>query len=485
VITCEGGSYYIADQGSRSGTFVNEESALPKKLESGDRITFGARGIELVFQFGSPTKLTESLLHDLSASKDVTDLGKLTLFLQGARALNSIRTVEDVFVTLLDYALQLTGAERGFVYVKDAEGAPMFSCGRDSRGLVLREQTTISRSVLKDAFTAGTDFVVGDTTDMSMMAARLSIVANDLRTVIAIPLRTTTMNEPGAQENKQQIYGVLYLDSRLASQKLSTVGHDILRALAADAAALIENARLAQIERTAARYRQEMEIANSIQRSLIPAKVPDTSFATVEAHTIPCTEVGGDFYDLLVTADSLTCIMADISGKGISAALLASIIQGMLFSQLSVGVPLVDAVKSVNTFLCSRVEGRKYATMAIAKLAANGDLEIVNCGHVPPAIVENGKVVWIAEGDTPVGLFNESSFHVIRTHLPVGAKLVLLTDGLCEAENPEGLEFSGEPLEAELVKEEPMQNLFQAVKQYCQGAPAADDQTAMVVRRKG
>ncbi|HUO59205.1 MAG TPA: PP2C family protein-serine/threonine phosphatase, partial [Candidatus Acidoferrales bacterium] len=279
-------------------------------------------------------------------------------------------------------------------------------------------------------------------------------------------------------------FGLLYLDSRLISHNLSNVSHSILRAIAAEAAALVENARLLKVEHAAAGYRRELEIATSIQKGLIPVAPPSFEFGTVTARTIPCTEVGGDFYDFVSLPDCFISVLADISGKGISAALLASNIQGMLYSQLSAGASLTEAVQTVNTFLCSRVSGIKYATLIAAKLCPSGELEILNCGHLPPAIVKDGQVHLIEAGNMPVGLFCEATFNSSRLELSPGAKLVLYTDGLTEAENAKGDDYGQDRLLECLKADCDMQSLFDSVGEFCAGQPATDDRTALIIERK-
>ena len=161
----------------------------------------------------------------------------------------------------------------------------------------------------------------------------------------------------------------------------------------------------------------------------------------MNACSIPCREVGGDFFDVHVRPDAVTVIVADVSGKGISAALLASVIHGMFYAQMTSGSPLVDAVASINRFLCSRVAGQKYATLLAAQLHRDGRLAMVNCGHVPAILAQDGKVTHLEDGDMPVGLISEVDFHVIERELPAGPRLCILTDGISETENAEGAEF--------------------------------------------
>ena len=127
---------------------------------------------------------------------------------------------------------------------------------------------------------------------------------------------------------------------------------------------------------------------------------------------------------------TVTVIVADVSGKGISAALLASVIHGMFYAQISTGTRLVEAVAAVNRFLCSRVAGQKYATLLAAQLHSGGRLEIVNCGHVPPILVAGGVSTQVRDGDLPVGLLADAQFHPVHRDFQVGSRLCIITDGI-------------------------------------------------------
>jgi serine phosphatase RsbU (regulator of sigma subunit) len=414
----------------------------------------------------------------LVSKSDSSDLEKLRLFLEAARSLTG-GVVNDVLRNMLDYALKITKAERGFVYLKDNDknGVPVLACGLDNAGTILMNDARVSHSVVQEALASAAEFITGDALKQQAMAERQSIVINELRTVIAIPLRARHGTAVAAAD------GVLYLDSRSVSHNLSGVSHDVLRALASECAAVLESAKLVAAEQAAQQYRKEMEIAASIQRSLISGTVMENDFVRVNASSIPCREVGGDFYDVHVTPDVVTVIVADVSGKGISAALLASVIHGMFYAQMTSGSKLADAVASVNRFLCSRVAGQKYATLLAAQLHRDGRLAMVNCGHVPAIVAQDGVVTHLDDGDMPVGLIAEAGFHVIERELGAGARLCILTDGISETENAEGAEFGTAVVADCLRATEPIREILAAVESFSAGAEAQDDRTLVVLER--
>ncbi len=180
---------------------------------------------------------------------------------------------------------------------------------------------------------SNSEFLLTDTSQSLDLAGRQSIVAYDLRTVACIRLRkmqvqaTRDAQTPVPSANAAEAMGVLYVDSRFASRDISGVDQKILHVIATEAASLIENARLVQAEEESRRYQQELSIAASIQQRLMQVKIPEVPFARLRGKNLSCKEIGGDFFDAVNTKEGLAVVLADVSGKGVSAALLASTLQ--------------------------------------------------------------------------------------------------------------------------------------------------------------
>ena len=490
LIVSENGQFCVIDQSSKHGTFVNGERVQRKTLERNDRLEFGVRDVAYVIfhPHHASSNSARDFLSQISGihiSTETTDLEKLTLFLEAARKLNTIGVLDEILVTLLDATLNLTRAERGYVFLKAEDGKLRLAAGRNSKGEPLLDDKTISHSILEDARKSNSEFVITDTSQSLDLAGRHSIVAYDLRTVICIPLRKpqvqTTRDAQGASplEMSAEVMGALYVDSRFASRDLSSVSNDILRAIAHEAASLVENARLVQAEEAARRYQQELAIAASIQQRLMTVTIPEVPFARLNGRNLSCKEIGGDFYDAVNTEDGLTVVLADVSGKGVSAALLASTLQGMIFSQLTARMPLPEIVAAVNRFFTHKHIGEKYATVIIARIRRDGELEYVNCGHVPPLLVCNHEVIRPSHGNLPVGLLADATYESDRYNMHPGDRLVLVTDGVTEAENARGDFFDNERLEAVAAKSGTLEDIFSAVANFCGGTPLSDDCTVV------
>jgi serine phosphatase RsbU (regulator of sigma subunit) len=496
LILSENGEFFVVDQGSKHGTFVNGERVQRQKLERNDRLEFGVRDVAYVIfhpRHATSTNTAREFLSQISGiqiATDATDLEKLTLFLEAARKLNTIGVLDEILMTLLDATLKLTRGERAYVFLKTEDGNLRLAAGRNAKGEPLLDDKTISHSILDEALKSNSEFLVTDTSQSLEMAGRESIVAYDLRTVICMPLRkpqVQTSRDTGAfpTPSSAEVMGALYVDSRFASRDISSVSHDILRAIATEAASLIENARLVQAEEAGRRYQQELAIAASIQQRLMAVTIPEVSFARLGGRNLSCKEIGGDFYDAVNTEDGLAVVLADVSGKGVSAALLANTLQGMIYSQLSARMPLVEIVAGVNRYFTQKHLGEKYATLVIARIKRDGELEYVNCGHIPPLLVCNHEVIRPAHGNLPVGLLADAVYESDKCYLKAGDRLVLVTDGVTEAENARGDFFENERLEAVAAKSSSLEDIFAAVANFCGGTPLSDDCTVVELLYSG
>jgi serine phosphatase RsbU (regulator of sigma subunit)/pSer/pThr/pTyr-binding forkhead associated (FHA) protein len=487
IIVSENGAFTVIDQGSKHGTYVNGERIDRKNLERNDRLEFGVR--DVVYAVFNPSHASSntareflSQISGIRLSTDTGDLEKLTLFLDAARRLNTSGVLDEILLTLLDTTLKLTGAERGFVFLKNDEGDLRLAAGRNSKEESLLDEKTISHSILDDAIKGNSEFLITDTSRSLDLSGRQSVVAFDLRTVICVPLRKPQVQTTrGATTSGAagEVMGALYVDSRFASRDISSVGGDILRVIATEAASLIENARLVQAEEASRRYQQELSIAASIQQKLMTVTIPEVPFARLVGKNLSCKAIGGDFYDAVNTKDGLAVVLADVSGKAVSAAILASTLQGMIYSQLTAGMKLPDIVTAVNRYLTHKEIGEKYATLVIARLQPDGELEYVNCGHVPPLLVCGHEIIRPAHGNLPVGLLPDASYQSDHFQLHAGDRLVLVTDGVTEAENAEGEFFDNHRLEKVAAESGGLEQILSAVSTFCAGTPLSDDCTVV------
>src|SRR5438067_527269 len=183
MIVREGDGYFLQDQDSKHGTYVNGERVVKRqKLQPNDRIEFGVRGEgHLLFSPDAEASTSArdflSRIGDRRPSQNISDLEMLTLYLEAARKLNTGGVLGDVLVTLIDALLRLTRSERGYVFLRNEDGSFRLAAGRDEKGQALTEDATISHSILNEAVASGSEFVHTDLGDLSKMAQRQSVVA--------------------------------------------------------------------------------------------------------------------------------------------------------------------------------------------------------------------------------------------------------------------------------------------------------------------
>src|ERR1700760_1406094 len=148
---------------------------------------------------------------------------------------------------------------------------------------------------------------------------------------------------------------------------------------------------------------EELAVAAIIHSDLMSIMLPNVSYACLKGKTIPCRAIGGDFFDAVALTDATCAVVADVSGKGIPAAIVAAMLQGIIHAGISAYQPLSMIATTVNEFLCSRTIG-KFATMVLLKFWERGRFEYLNWGHVPPLLVNEASVRQLSAGSTVVGL---------------------------------------------------------------------------------
>jgi sigma-B regulation protein RsbU (phosphoserine phosphatase) len=500
AIVSEANKFYIEDRGQRRGLYVNGEKAESRELQHGDVITFGLEDSYEIIYRSSETSGDESIPmfltrieHMTSADQSSGGLNKLNLLLEATTLLHSQLPLDSVLGKMLDHAISVTNADRGLLLETDATGKLGVRLARKNGGMRLPpeslspSQTAIQMALKQQAAVITEDLAHAE---MNLQEAQ-SIVAQGLRAVVVIPLYSVTRassDESLVDVSRGQFLGVVYLDSRRPAA-FSKLDRQILDALAADAAGTLDNARLVERERERQRLEAEINIARDIQQALLPRGFKDYPHLDVSGCNFPCLSVGGDYFDVFPIDDGRTAfLIADVSGKGLGAALLTTMLQGAL-SGLTIGVDPARVFNHINRFLCDHAEVGRYATMFFGVMDNDGHLEFINAGHPSPFMIRQGKVeAPFSEGSYPVGLVPEAEYTAICLKLEPGDTLVLFSDGVTEAMDPDDEMYGMMRLE-EVLKEhndvslEHLQKcVLESVENFVRGARQADDVTLLLVR---
>src|SRR6202163_1215296 len=377
AIVVEANKYYIEDRGQRRGLFVNNEKVESRALKDGDLITFGLDDSYEIFYRSSAGTSDNTLPHLLTRIEHITgssssadppssggNLAKLDQLLAATALLPSQLPLDEVLGMMLDHAVAVMNADRGLLLETDDKGVLQVRLARRSGGLRLPpeslapSQTAIQLALRKQVAVITEDLAQAE---MDLQGAQ-SIVAQRLRAVVVIPLYATArakVDESMSNLKRGEFLGVLYLASRRPAA-FSKLDRQLLDAFTDQAASILDNARLVIRERERQRLEQEINIARDIQQALLPRNVRDYPHLSVAGCNFPCLAVGGDYFDVFPLSDQRTAfLLADVSGKGLGAALLTTMLQGVL-SGMTLGTDPARLFNHLNHFLCDHAEVGRY-----------------------------------------------------------------------------------------------------------------------------
>ncbi len=461
------GGWSVRDCGSRFGTFLNEERIEDAPLTPGDRLRLGQTEIRVSDQPASQT------------GSAAFDFRQMSALLASLRALGSTHVLDEVLAIVIDSALDVTGAERGFILLADADGTLELTLARQRGGRSVPNAQT-SHRIPDQVFATGEDAVVADLQDDEHAVAHMGTIALGIRHVVCTPLTVADYGEAGTVRR----IGVLYLDGRDRGhlQQLAT-----LRAIAAQAAVVIENARLYRQVLEREKTAQELRLAARIQQALLPPPHYDGAMVELAAKSTPCLDVGGDFFDYGAREGHVSFVLGDVAGKGTSAALLTAVIQGLFAAEADSRDTPDTVLTRVNRSLCRRAIEARFVTAFYGQVEAGG-LRYCNAGHNAPFLFTRAGVQRLDTGGLIMGLFESASYASATVPVAAGDVLVVFSDGVTEAVNPAGDEWGdvrlAECLEA--VRTQPVSEILtsveRAVRRFCGAEPTRDDVTVMVVR---
>ncbi len=491
----DGDGYLLEDLGSRHGTYVNGERVSTCRLKSGDRISLGvADAYTLIFVLRDP-ELPELLEQfEKVAESPAPQLQHLSLLLQMAHKLVRAPVLEEVLTALVDAALSLTGAERGLLFLQDASGQLQFRLGR-AQGIstLLSSPGDYSEAIVQKVVQTGREELMLEEGATGHTAQETRTLQGGACGVVAVPLAKLPVLEMGGETMggpEPELLGVLYLESRSHATSLTGLDRQVLQTLAVEGATVIENARLLRLRRQQERIQHELALARNIQQSLLPRQLPTSDTFEVEASSLPSRTVGGDYYDVLsLPGGRYGFGVADVSGKGLPAAMMAASLQGAFAAVAAGDLRLGDTFARINAFLCERTPPEMFATMFYGVLSRDGTFDYISAGHNPPFLLRRDTVVELREpSNPPLGLFPVVTYESSAIQLASGDLIVIFSDGLPEALDLSD-EFFGEARLKELLAECPARTatcisdyVLEGVRKFVGSAPASDDLTLVVVR---
>lgn len=447
----EGAHFRLIDRKSKSGTFVNGERVLSHTLHHGDRIMLGNNiKPEITFLVDEtlppshpnlPSFVTTSFLSKDSSS----DLQHVSKFLEGVRYFSAGVPLQEVLDVVLDMAVEISGADRAFLILLDENNKPVFRSGRNRKKESLSpDHFQISRTILQEVLEKGERLVMSLDSHPDSKSEFQSAADLDLRTIVCLPLRGMEVDAlPGSVT--RQVMGALYLDSKVATRGLSNISEGLLETLANDASAVLINMSLLRESREKQLLEIELETAREIQKTLLPEIRGSYGFFEACAENRPSRRISGDYYDLISLPDNrYVVVIADISGKGIPAAILTSLVQGALFVEVSRGDSLTSCVQRLNHFLVRRSNTNRFVSLFLALLEPGGRMSYICAGHNPPFLLRTtGEIEELAAKGIVLGVIEHAHFEERAVMLHSGDVICMYTDGVTEAVNADN-EFFGE-----------------------------------------
>ena len=513
-VRSEGDEYFLQDLGSANGTLYNGSVVdAPINLTRGGRIQIGETEIifndspfplssgatmitdnsqsipEATIALSSADRTTSGLFEAIegartqedSAPRQARQSDLLALISKVGVALLASVTLTETLEQIVTLVFEAVPADRCMIMMRDAKSPELkvaVARLRDRAGEV--GEIRISRSVIDEVVTNGKSVLTSDAQADPRFAGG-TVMLQGVRSVLAVPL--------GVGAN---VFGIIYADSPLSDNRFTEDHLKVLTTLSSVAAIRVENARLTEEQMERERLEREQQVASEIQQRFLPATAPHVEGYELQGISFPCYEIGGDYYDFIQREDgNLIVALGDVSGKGTAAALLMSSLHAAIHAHADTHDSIVETIEAVNRYLTESIPPNRFVTLFYAELNPElGRLTFLNAGHNPPLIVHaGGTMEQLASGGLPLGIMADAEFREGRTQLHPGDVLVIYSDGVSEAVNPTGEEFGPTRLYEVVARNLDASasgirdRIESALTKFCQGTPAADDITLVIVKR--
>jgi sigma-B regulation protein RsbU (phosphoserine phosphatase) len=486
---------------------IHELGALGCRIEHDQTLAAGTSG-KLLFEFdgdeltldatvvrtgrtsasrcfsGVSFTLTPAVALRLAKVVDVVEgrqqLERLRTIVEASKLINSSIEADSLFNSILSVARAELGVERGTLYFVDDAKKEIWS--KVAEGLDVREiRLPIGRGLAGTVAETGEPVILHDAyADPRFDRSYDRSSGFHTQSMLCVPIRN----------RERRVVGVL----QLLNKQVGSFGErdlEFLDAMSDHMAIAMENATLHMAALEKKRMEQELQLGREIQSRLLPKPPSDMRGIALDARSIPCFEVGGDYYDFLeLPGHELGIAIGDVSGKGVSAALIMSSIQAALRVAAPIEPDLSSLIARLNALLFRMAGGRKYVTFFFGRYnPLTGELRYVNAGHNPPLLIEDGIVTPIESTGRPIGILADASYEERTVTLARGATLFLYTDGLNEANNADEEEFGNERLRASAARASHASlhtiasSVLEDVRAFEAGTHANDDKTVVVMRR--
>ncbi|MDP9120646.1 MAG: SpoIIE family protein phosphatase [Acidobacteriota bacterium] len=505
------GRLFVEDLESRNGTLVNGQLIRePAELEPGDVLEISGsvlqvERVEPPRAGQSPARASDApiasdldatsffrrasevLDHQISLAAQAQGEEELRRLAERLKVLNDIHqalgrpiTLEELLELILDRVFDHLRPEQGVIYLKRPSGELVRAA---SRPVANRDEELLaSRRLAHEVSEKGLAALVLDAQTDERFASAQSIMISGVRSLVAAPLL-----------HPEGTLGMIVLGSKLAVRQFTEEDMELLVSVASVAALYIRNLALAEEAAERRRLSAELALARRIQLALLPQRLPEVPGYDIHGGSTPSRGVSGDYYSVGTRGSGSECVLmvADVSGKGMAASLLTASLEAFSAGPIEDGLPPDEICAKLSRLLYQRTPPEKFATVFLGVLEpASGILRYANAGHNPPLLLRaSGEILELGPTGVPIALLPAAAYSAAEIGLAPGDTLVLYTDGIVEANNPEDVEYGQERLSAvcRRAHAEGGAALDEAIErdleEFARGTPYADDRTLVIVRR--
>ncbi len=503
ILEGSGDDWSVEDLGSKNGTQVDGTRVVDKRrLRPGSRIEAGQ--VLLIFDPAAmkaedpvqfyPSGETEiprgtvmaNLKGLLSGERTTTSAAAaigtppqvfggpaFLALVRAGKELSGHRPLPELFRLILQLSIDAVGAERAVLMT--LEGDRLVTQASHGDGF------HISSAVRDQVVIKGTSLLVTDVLRDDVWNARQSISEQQVRTMMAAPLQT-----------EDRVIGMIYLDSRFFVREFTPDDLNLLTVLANVAATRIEQERHRIEEEAHRSVLAEIGQAAQIQRGFLPEGPPQLEHFDVAGHNAACRTVGGDYYDFFPYPDGrLGVVIGDVSGKGLPASLVMTGLHATVHMLAEEPNDLARLMSRLDRFVATHCPSNRFVSLVFGVLGPSSQtMAYCNAGHNPPLVLRpDGTIERLMPGGTVLGILPEIGYQEKQCGLAPGDVLVLYSDGVTESTNPSDEEFGEARLIDVLASNRSssaariVDAVNDAVAEWSQGAPPADDVTVVVVKR--
>ncbi len=509
IVEWKDSQFILIDLGSTNGTFVNNEIVISKILQNGDVIKIGQTEIifeqvqsavstssaiigEDILEYAPPAIMERvNVQQSLSISsigaeksaeigipieKEMAGLYLSTIY-EVSNLVNAEHDITKLFAIIMDKIIEVFKPDRGFLVLYE----------NDEFKIVVEKnfskmEAKLSSTILKKTICEGVSILSANAMLDDRFSSGMSIVTQQIKSVMSVPL-----------ESSKKILGAIYVDSIGGSNRFKKAHLDLLTAIGKQAGVAIERNTLFAHYLEKEKIKQELKIAQNIQKSLLPRSIPKNFAFDLVAWNLTCDETGGDYYDYFeLSEDRIGITIGDVSGHGVGAALIMATARAFLKAIVRKAKNIPSVMTELNQLLSQDIESDKFMTLLYGELDTKKMVfRYASAGHEGPLLYrkKDGQFGTYESTGVPLGMMEDYIYEdQLEVTMGIGDILVLSTDGIIESMNPQGEQFGMDRFQ-KLIKDSSdksanqiIRDCYDQLQKFCQGAPQRDDLTLLILK---